>query len=341
MKAYQNKDGSWYVRVYDKNTGKKSTVAGSTQKEAIRNANAWYVQHRTQASLTFGEALEQYISDRSASVSPSTIAGYRRMQKNHFDPIAPIPIDNITSAIMQKFINDIAAEPVKSRKKNRSEDDAPRYRSAKTIHNIWALASGVLNVYAEDRRFRVRLPQKNTPEPEMPSEDDVKRLVDYLREKEDPLYLPVLLALFVPCRRSEICNLTRKDLDDDDVLFIHSAVVLNEQNEWVEKGTKSRRGTRRVVLPKFVAEEIRQRDGKLTDMTPDEITMAFRYVRRKLGLPCSFHGLRHWSDSYLHRMGLSDMEITSRAGHSSRVFRGVYLHSVGDDRAAKIFENFR
>lgn len=340
MKAYQNKNGTWYVRVYDKHSGKKETVTGATQKEAIRAANAWYVMHRDTSSITFGEALEQYISDRSASVSPSTIAGYRRMQKNHFDQLAPIPIDNITSAVLQKFLNDIAAEPIPSRKKKKGED-APRYRSAKTIHNIWGLASGVLNVYAEDRRFRVRLPQKNTPEPGMPSEDVVRSLVDYLREKDDPLYLPVLLALFVPCRRSEICNLTRDDLDDNNVLYIHSAVVLDENQRWVEKGTKSRRGTRHVLLPDFVADEIRRHDGKLTDLTPDQITMAFRYVRKKFDLPCSFHGLRHWSDSYLHRMGLSDKEITARAGHSPRVFRGIYLHSVGEDRAAEIFENFR
>ena len=336
MKAYQNKDGSWYVRVYDKNTGKKSTVKGATKKEAIRAAGVWYAQTKPTTSITFGEALDQYISDRSASVSPSTYREYRRMQEKCFDDIASIPIENITSAVMQKFINDVASTPIVHWRGKVTG----RTRSAKTVANIWGLASGVLSVYAEDRRFKVRLPKNSTPEPKMPSEDDVERLVNYLRDRDDPMYLPVLLALFVPCRRSEICALTTDDLDGN-VLYIHSALVKDEKDQLVNKGTKSQRGTRRVLLPGFVADEIRKKDGKITELTPDAITCAFKRIRRKVGIQCRFHDLRHWADSYLHRMGLSDMEITSRAGHSPRVFRGVYLHPIGEDRAAEIFENFR
>lgn len=341
MKAYQNKDGSWYVRVYDKNTGKKSTVTGKTEKEVGRLASAWYVQKRRPSALTFGDVLDKYISDRSQILSPSTYREYRRCQARDFDEILPIPIDNITSEVLQTWVNHLMLIPIPSRRKRPDPNAEKKYRSPKSIANIYRLATGALSVYT-DRRFRVLIPERYLPEPKMPSEDDVVRLVTYLRDNKDEMYLPVLLALFVPCRRSEICALTSEDLEGN-ILHIRAAVVQDSEKNWVCKQTKTRRGTRDVAVPSFLAREIRKKKGKLTDMTPNMITSRFPHIAKKVGISCSFHGLRHWSDSFLHKKGLSDQEITSRAGHSAQVFRGTYLHSVGKDRAVKAFEslNFR
>ena len=336
MKAYQNKDGSWYVRVYDKNTKKKAVVTGATEKAAIRAGNAWYESHKNDTGITFGQALDRYISTRSAVVSPSTYREYVRMQRNDFDELKDVPIDRITSEVLQRFINNTAMRPIQSRKKDPDPDAPVKYRSGKTIRNIYGLATGVLSTFS-DRRFRVTLPISYAPEPSMPSEDDVVRLVAYLKREKPEMYLPVLLALFVPCRRSEICALTSDDLDGN-VLTIRAAVVQDKNKQWVTKQTKSRRGMRSVEIPAFVAKEIRKKHGKLTDLNPNTISSRWPHIARHVGMTCSFHGLRHWSDSYLHKKGLSDMEITARAGHSSQVMRNNYLHVVGKDRAVAAFD---
>lgn len=335
MKAYQNKDGSWYVRVYDKNTKKKETVAGASEREALRKAGAWYESHKNTTGITFGQALDRYISSRSAVISPATYREYLRMQKNDFDELKDVPVDNITSEVMQRFINNTAMRPVKSRKKNPSPDDPVKYRSAKTIKNIYGLAIGVMSTFS-DRRMRVTLPIVYTPEHSMPSESDVVRLMAYLKNEQPEMYLPVLLALFVPCRRSEICALTSEDLEGN-ILHIRAAVVQDSEKNWVVKKAKSRRGMRSVELPAFIADEIRKKDGKITDLNPNMISSRWPHIARRVGLNCTLHDLRHWSDSYLHKMGLSDIEITARAGHSPQVMRNNYLHVVGKDRAVAAF----
>lgn len=304
-------------------------------------ASAWYVQHRDVPALTFGQALDRYITDRSQVLSPATYREYRRSQARDFDELLPIPVANITSAVLQRWVNHLMLVPVPSRRSHPDPDEPVRCRSAKTVANIYRMATGALSLYT-DRRFRVHLPERYVPEPKLPSEDDVVRLLAYLKDKDDPMYLPVLLALFVPCRRSEICALTTDDLDGS-VLHIKAAVVQDHEKQWVGKQTKTRRGTRSVEIPAFVAEEIKKKDGKITDLMPNMITSRWPHVARHVGITCRFHDLRHWADSFLHKQGLSDQEITARAGHSPQVFRGTYLHSVGKDRAVAAFDslNFR
>ena len=56
-------------------------------------------------SLTFGEALEDYISSRENILSPCTIRDYRGTQRNYIQSLMGIKIDAITQEDIQKAIN--------------------------------------------------------------------------------------------------------------------------------------------------------------------------------------------------------------------------------------------
>lgn len=88
-------------------------------------------------SLTFGEALDDYISSRENILSPCTIRDYRGTQRNYIQSLMGIKIDAITQEDIQKAIN---LEAVKL--------------SSKTVRNIHGLVScrttGIQTVYGTE-----------------------------------------------------------------------------------------------------------------------------------------------------------------------------------------------
>ena len=59
----------------------------------------------TSESLTFGEALEDYISSRENILSPCSIRDYRGTQRNYITSLMNIKISDITQEDIQKAIN--------------------------------------------------------------------------------------------------------------------------------------------------------------------------------------------------------------------------------------------
>ena len=58
--------------------------------------------------ITFGEALERYINERSAVLSPASIRKYRSMQRNKLNELDRYRLENINQDIIQQFINNAA-----------------------------------------------------------------------------------------------------------------------------------------------------------------------------------------------------------------------------------------
>ena len=92
------------------------------------------------------------------------------------------------------------------------------------------------------------MPQKIPPKLYIPTDDDIKKLIDSI--DNDDMMIAVLLAAFGPLRRSEICGLESTDFNGN-VAHIQRAVVLDKNNNWVDKTTKSIAGNRYVPFPSF------------------------------------------------------------------------------------------
>ena len=74
--------------------------------------------------------------------------------------------------------------------------------SPKTVRNTHGLISAVLSQYRPDLRLTTDLPKKVRPDLYIPSDAEIKRLIEYASGTE--MELPVLLAAFGPMRRGEI-----------------------------------------------------------------------------------------------------------------------------------------
>ena len=134
---------------------------------------------------------------------------------------------------------------------------------------------------------------------------------------------------------------------DGDYIRITKDMILDDSGTWIIKPPKTSSSIRSVLLPRFVADRIRER-GHITDLKPNSITNQLRKVQRRLGIvpPYCFHSLRHYSASYLHAHGIPDAYIMARGGWSSpSVMQSVYRHALSDkavemeEKAVSAFQN--
>lgn len=313
--------GNWRAQVYDYTDGEgkrhyKSFTAGS-KKEALFQAAQYSLYKKDKSNMsriTFGEALEAYISSREAVLSPGTIREYRRAVKDYED-LRNIRLNELTQDHIQKHINSF------------SENHSP-----KSVRNNHGIISAVLRMHRPDMPLNTVLPQKQRPDLYIPNDNDIKAIIN--TAKGTDMELPILLAAFGPMRRGEICALTTDNISGNRV-HVCKNLVENKNREWVVKQPKSYAGDRFIDYPDFVADMLSAKQGRVTDLNPNMITGRFKHILSNAGVPhFRFHDLRHYGASILHALGMPDAYIMERGGWGNdAVLKNVYRHTLEDKKS--------
>ena len=319
--------GSWRVRIYigtDEN-GKKRyksfthhdpSPQGKVKCERL--ASDWQLENgqNDPDSMTFGDAVDRYIASRSAIWSAATIREYKRFRRNEVPELMNTDISKITQDMVQKTVNRLAVR-----------------MSPRSVRNIHGNISAVLGIYRPDMRLRTDLPKLQPMERTIPTDNEVKRLIEAV--EGTCMELPVLLAAFGPMRRGEICALEAKDINGT-VVHVCQNMVLDENKQWIIKSPKSYAGDRFIDYPDFVARKWKGITGRIVpDLDPDDISHRFEHILKRAGLPhFRFHDLRHYSASIQHAIGVPDAYIMQRGGWSSDgVLKSVYRHALKDKQS--------
>ncbi len=324
--AKKLKSGSWRCLVYDytDKTGKRhyksftstdSTAKGKREAERMAADYAYEKELKSHCTLTFGEALDKYITDRESVLSAATIREYKRTKRTDLSEFENIKIKDITQEYIQEFIND------------KAKNKAP-----KTVRNVHGLISAVLSQYRPDMKLTTVLPKKVRPDLYIPSDSEIKRLMQHITGTE--MELPIFLATFGPMRRGEIAALTMDNIVGNRV-HVCKNMVLNDEKKWVIKQPKSYAGDRFIDYPDFVAEKWQGITGNITNLNPNMITSRFCHILKNAGLPhFRFHDLRHYSASIQHALGIPDAYIMQRGGwQTDSVLKAVYRHAMNDRQA--------
>ena len=315
--------GSWRCQVFSHKdeTGKriyKSFTCPDPSPKGKRicedMASSW-ARDKEQAlatSKTFGAAVTSYIDLRRNTLSPRTIEDYERTQRLYLSSLERIRIDSITQADVQKVI-----------------DQAAAHLSPKTVTNIHCLISAVMRQERPQMALRTTLPQRVKPNLTIPSDDDIKALLEAVRSTT--LELPVMLAAFGPMREGEICALRMENVSGNTVHVCENMIrkMVTKETTWIIRHPKSTDGTRFIDYPDFVC-SLFPDTGRITNMNPNTLCKMFKRKVDQLGLPgIRFHDLRHWCASTLHAQGVPDAYIMQRGGWSSdRVLKSVYRHTL-------------
>lgn len=311
--SIKNSDGTIKKkRIYESFTSDDPTKAGKREAEALAAIFADKKEQKklTKSKLTFKEALDSYIQERSAVLSPATIRKYRSMQRNKFSNLNNHKLKDIGQDSVQNFINAAALT-----------------MSAKSVRDLNGLITAVLNRYSPDTVIKVTLPKKVRQDRYIPSEDDIKRLTKAVSGTE--MELPVMLAAFGAMRRGEISALTKSDISDN-IIHVSKTMVYDESGNWIIKAPKSYAGDRYVAIPAFVADAFLALPENGVGLTPNIITSRFEHILKQAGIRhFRFHDLRHYNASVQHALGIPDAYIMQTGGWGNdRVLKDVYRHTL-------------
>lgn len=287
-----------------------------SQAEVMRDMAA-IVEEAPQKG-SFLSCAQSYIRSKSNVLSPSTIKGYECILRSAVsDEFKRKNISAITQIDIQQLINDYSAD-----------------HTPKTTRNLHGFISAVLRQYRPSMVINTALPQKREFDHYTPSEDDIKRILEACADK--PFYhIPFQLGI-MGLRRSEVCALTLDDIDGN-TLTINKALVLDKDNHWIVKTTKTLAGTRKIYIPDSLVSEI-EHYGKIFDGDPTSLLYGLNLYQDKLGIPrFRFHDLRAFFCSYAHSRGVSDADIMSIGGWKSDfTMKSLYRHAMKAEEAQKM-----
>ena len=297
MNAQKLPSGNYRVQYYK--DGKRHSVTRPTAYEAEREA--MLLMNGNIPDITLHEAIECYINERKNVLSPSTIVGYRVIQRNRFQSVMHLPIaDKIR---WQQVVNDEALKI-----------------SPKTLYNSWGLVKAILTTYGVAVP-RVQLPQRITEEHEFFQPEEIKQFVKLIEGHENE-------AQFLLClhglRKSEMLAVTDSDIKDG-YIYVRGSIVRTEANTYVSRQSNKTIKSRRQV-PIFI-----DRLSTLSlerNCRPDTIGRRFQRLCEENGLPqIGLHGLRHSFVSLCYYLGISLMVTMRYGGYSNpTVVQSIYTH---------------
>lgn len=275
--------------------------------------------------MTLRAAINRYIDTSDAVLSPTTIEGYRTIQRNAFAELMDLPLNKLTNQKLKEAVNNEAKRPAK-----RGKGDITI--SAKTVCNEYGLITAVLNEYMPDLNCSVKLPEKEEKIKELLPPEILFDLV-----KDTNIELPVLLAMWLSFSMSEIRGLTKSKSIRNGYLVIEE-VVVDVQNKPVRKDkAKTRTRTRKHKIPPYIQKLIEQTDPNIDALVPMKGKSIYqRFVRllKANGLPhMTFHDLRHINASVMALLRVPDKYAMERGGwKTDQVMKKVYTHTFSDER---------
>ena len=317
--AHQLPSGSYRVRIYaGKDENGKNIYKSFVDRDpdvAIMAARD-YKENKgkpEEKHITISEAVSEYISAKENVISPSTLYGYRKMEKTRFDTISKMDISDFDSAEAQKFINTLSAT-----------------LSPKSVKNVWGLLLPSIQMQDPERRISVTLPAKRRIVRDIPGAKDVIRAV-----RGTDVELPAMLAMWLSLRMSEIRGIRYKDISHG-VLTIRQTIVRGENGDCVRDQTKTYGSTRRLTIPKYIKDLIGTGapDERIIKQDAQLIYKHFVKAIESAGLPhMRFHDLRHLNASVMLELGVPEKYAMERGGWTTNsTLQNVYQHTFDAKR---------
>lgn len=305
--------GTWRIRM--RLGGRSISVNRRTKAECVQAAELLKAEWRNKklelrgsaSHRTLSSLIDQFIEDKNAIFSPSTICGYRNIQRNRFKSVMDKEVGKIDN--WQRVVNEEA-----------------KICSSKTVRNAFGL---IVSLYKEFEIPvpNVKLPTKTQNERPFLSPQEILSFLDTI--KGDRCEIAMLLALH-GLRCSELLAITKQKVKDGRIV-INASIVTDEDYQLVEKkATKTSASTRiiPIMIPRL-KDLIGEVEGEyLVGQKNNTINRHIKYACRKAGITeVSLHGLRHSFASLAYHLGLSELETMRLGGWSDyQTMRKIYTH---------------
>lgn len=320
-KAKKLPSGQWRVQVMVR--GARMSFTDSDEKQAIKkavNAKADSKIVSRPMNITLEKAIDQYISSRSNTLSPSTIRGYDIIRRTRFKAYMKVNLSQLNEIYCQKMIN---AEAIEC--------------SPKTLKNAWRFISACIFEVTRER-INVTLPQAAPPEFKFLDYTQIEKFVDAIRGR--PVEIPALLALS-SMRRSEIIALDWKNVDlGAGKIVVKGAAVFNKDQKLVQKTTNKNQSSTRIIpimMPQLMdaLNAIKVKSGAVVTQHPNTLLEQINSACDAAGVPrVGVHGLRHSFASLAYHLNVPEKIAMEIGGWSNdATMSKIYTHIARSDMA--------
>lgn len=299
---------------------KYKSFTAPTKRKAEYAADRYLLLNKAQRELTIGQAADQYIELKKEVLSPATIRDYTITRESYLKSIENVMLADIDTPLVQKWVSGMAAT-----------------LSPKSVRNHYGFLRAVVGYYDKAKRNSLvpSLPPPVKRKYTLPTDADIKALLDYFRGTY--MEAVVYLAAIGTLRRAEICGLKRACFDGD-YITVSTNIVRDASGNHVEKGTKTPNSNRRIRMPHAVVVRILELcpEDPMIPLKPDTLSLYFGRAVRKLKLrPIKLHGLRHYSASVMHYLGIPTQYAMERGGWANeRTLQDIYNGALEDKKDA-------
>lgn len=312
------KSGTWFIQM--RLNGVSVPVSAPTAKECRDTAQLIKAEHRAgrravggKSDLTMRQAIDKYIKAKQNSLSPSTVRGYRTIQRNYFKAYMDVPLKNISN--WQAVY-----------------DSEEGHLASKTRNNAFSLLSSAVEHSTVQKRPKIdKVPTVTKPR-EFLDYQEILSFVETIKGK--PWEAEALLALH-SLRASELLDLTWEDIDfNKGIIRVRGATVPDENEKFVHKDTnKTEESTRSVpiFIPRLL-ELLKQRKSAGQRIRyykrTRNLSEAIKTVCKENKLPeVTLHGLRHSFASLCLHLKIPE-DVTMRLGGWSdyMTVHKIYTH---------------
>lgn len=266
---------------------------------------------------TLGKAIDNYIAERSNILSPSTIRGYRKIQRCRFQSYMNRNLSAFNDRLCLRMVN-----------------EETLLCSPKTLRNAWSFVATVIE-NETGKRYSVPLPKSKKVPHAFLDFQQIKVFV--LAIQGTSLEIPALLALN-SLRRSEIYGLRWEDVDlVSGTVTINGAVVVGENEERIYKDTAKNDTSSRtieIIIPRLL-DLMKEADKSkpIVSFSPDTLLRQVNRVCEQNNLPkVGVHGLRHSFASLAYHLRIPK-EIAREIGgwKNDIVMDDIYTHLAAAD----------
>lgn len=319
--------GAWRCQIMI--GGKRKSITAETPEAAHTKALALregFLEDQEKFSkdtITLGDAIERYVEDRRPVLSPSTVRSYLETKRNRIKDLQAMRVIDITEDDIQRSISSAARAG----------------KSTKTIKNDITLAVAVISRYKDINTKNLKYPPKVKKEHKFLETDEIVRLISAC--EGDKAEIPILLALWLGLRRSEILGLCWDCIDfDNHKITIKRALVRDDKGTYAIKGyTKNESSNRVVSCPSYILDKISDLPGERSGRLFKTNDTSFIYDglkdicdREGITFP-GVHGLRHTNASVMLSLGIMDKYAMARGGWSTdHTMKNVYQHLFSEDK---------
>lgn len=331
-KARKLKSGNWFIQL--RLGGESIPITAASEKACVREAQAIKAEYlagkrapkepekESPQPLTLTQVIDDYIKSKDNVLSPSTIRGYRNIQKSQFKTLMNRDVYELLKLSDEEWQMIINTE-------------AEKY-SPKTIRSGFSFIKTVVQAKTKQMLPNVTMPAVIVHDTAFLTAEEIPKFVKAVYDTD--IAVPALLALS-SMRISEIQALDWKDIKEDPEFIRTSGAMVPDEHNKLQRRKQNKNQTSARYVPILIPElsQAIKRDRK-----PSGPVMPFSrsYFLDRVHQICkdnnlsdvTVHGLRHSFASLAYSLQIPEkvaMEIGGWA--DSGTMHKIYTHISKQD----------